>query len=172
MTMLQEVTLRAGRRTVKYTPANIQKIKDWVAEGISREEIARSIDVTVGSLQVTCSKLGISLRTRQYSKGSGSHWAGAVGRPHIANHTPMIGHMRVDGQFQISLERGGMRRATALPLTARDIAQLALAAAARNVGMTQLLTEVVTMAIKKGMVEEILREPSSDPAPQPVPESP
>jgi hypothetical protein len=64
-----------------------------------------------------------------------------------------------------------MRRATALPLTARDIAQLALAAAARNVGMTQLLTEVVTMAIKKGMIEEILREPSSDPAPQAVPES-
>ena len=48
----------------------------------------------------------------------------------------MIGHMRVDGQFQITLERDGVRRATALPLTARDIAQLALAAAVRNVGMT------------------------------------
>jgi len=46
---------------------------------------------------------------------------------------------------------------TALPLTADDIAQLALAAAVRNVGMTQLLTEVVTTAIKKGMIEEILR---------------
>ena len=119
----------SGRRTTKFTPENIQKIKDWVAEGISREEIAKLIDVTVGSLQVTCSRLGISLRTRQYSNGRGSHWVGAVGRPHIANHPPMIGHMRVDGQFQITLERGGMRRATDLPLTARDIAQLALAAA-------------------------------------------
>jgi len=172
MTMLQEVTRHAGRRTIKFTPENIQKIKDWVAEGISREEIARLIDVTVGSLQVTCSRLGISLRTRQYCNGSGSHWVGAVGRPHIANHPPMIGHMRVDGQFQISLERGGMRRVTALPLTARDVAQLALAAAVRNVGMTQLLTEVVTTAIKKGMIEEILREPSPDPAPRAVPESP
>ena len=62
MTMLQEVTLHAGRRTTKFTPANIQKIKDWVAEGISREEIAKSLDVTVGSLQVICSRLGISLR--------------------------------------------------------------------------------------------------------------
>ena len=161
-----------GRIATKYTPANIQKIKDWVAEGISREEIAISLGVTVGSLQVTCSRLGISLRTRQYSNGSGSHWVGAVGRPHIANHPPMIGHMRVDGQFQISLECGGMRRATALPLTAGDIAQLALAAAVRNVGMTQLLTEVVTTAIKKGMIEEILREPSPDPALRAVPESP
>jgi hypothetical protein len=38
--------------------------------------------------------------------------------------------------------------------------------------MTQLLTEVVTMAIKNGMIEEILREPSPDLAPQAVPESP
>ena len=169
---LQVIAGPRGRIATKFTPANIQKIKDWVAEGISREEIARLIDVTVGSLQVTCSRLGISLRTRQYSNGSGSHWVGAVGRPHIASHPPMIGHMRVDWQFQISLERDGMRRATALPLTARDITQLALAAAVRNVGMTQLLTEVVTTAIKKGMIEEILREPSPDRAPRAVPESP
>jgi hypothetical protein len=84
----------------------------------------------------------------------------------------MIGHMRVDGQFQISLERGGVRRAADLPLTADDITQLARAAAVRHVGMTQLLTEVVITAIKKGMIEEILREPSPDPAPQAVPESP
>jgi hypothetical protein len=153
----QESATRAGRRATKFTPANVQKIKDFVAQGLSREEIAKSLDVTVGSLQVTCSRLGISLRTRQYSNGSGSHWVGPVGRPHIANHPPMIGHMRVDGQFQISLERGGMRRATALPLTAGDIAQLALAAAVRNVGMTQLLTEIVITAIKKDMIEEILR---------------
>ena len=169
---LQVIAGPRGRIATKFTPANIQKIKDWVAEGISREEIARLIDVTVGSLQVTCSRLGISLPTRQYSNGSGSHWVGAVGRPHIASHPPMIGHMRVDGQFQISLERDGMRRATALPLTARDITQLALAAAVRNVGMTQLLTEVVTTAIQKDMIEEILREPSPDLAPQAVPESP
>jgi hypothetical protein len=30
----------------------------------------------------------------------------------------------------------------------------------------------VITAIKKGMIEEILREPSPDPAPQAVPESP
>jgi hypothetical protein len=93
-------------------------------------------------------------------------------RHDIPNHPPIIGHMRVDGQFQISFERGGIRRATALPLTDRDIAQLALAASVRNVGMTQLLTEIVITAIKKDMIEEILREPSPDPAPQAVPESP
>ena len=145
-------TSQVGRRATKFCPANVQKIKDWVAEGISREEIAVLLDVPLGSLQVTCSRLGISLRRRHVLNGN-------------ASHSPMIGHMRVDGQFQITLERDGVRRATALPLTARDIAQLALAAAVRNVGMTQLLTEIVITAIKKDMIEEILREPAQERAP-------
>ena len=33
-----------------------------MAQGICREDIAKSLDVTLGSLQVTCSRLGISLR--------------------------------------------------------------------------------------------------------------
>jgi hypothetical protein len=163
---LQEAASQVGRRATKFCPANVQ---------ISREEIAELLDVTLGSLQVTCSRLGISLRRRHVLNGnaSDSRVMSGNGTGHdIPNHPPMIGHMRVGGQFQISFERGGTRRAIALPLTAHDIAQLALAAAARNVGMTQLLTEVVTMAIKKGMIEEILREPSPDPAPQAVPESP
>ena len=150
MSSFQEAASQAGRRATKFCPANVQKIKDFVAQGMSRHEIAELLDVPLGSLQVTCSRLGISLRRRHVLNGN-------------ASHPPMIGHMRVDGQFQISLERDGVRRATALPLTARDIAQLALAAAVRNVGMTQLLTEVVTTAIKKGMIEEILREPSRTP---------
>jgi hypothetical protein len=93
-------------------------------------------------------------------------------RHDIPNHPPMVAHMRVGAQLQITLERGGVRRATALPFTAHDIAQLALEAAAQNVGMTQLLTEIVIAAIKKDMIKEILREPSPDPAPQAVPESP
>ena len=48
-----------GRTATIFTPASIQKIKEWVAEGISREEIAKSLGVTLGSLQVTCSKLDI-----------------------------------------------------------------------------------------------------------------
>ena len=38
---LQETATTGSRPARKFTPANIQKIKDWVAEGISREEIAK-----------------------------------------------------------------------------------------------------------------------------------
>ena len=50
-----------GRR-IKFTPEKVQQIRNLVERGKSREEIAELIGVTVGSLQVTCSRLGISLR--------------------------------------------------------------------------------------------------------------
>src|SRR5262245_47865743 len=61
----QEASLlepKAQRRPSKYTPERIQQIKDLLARGESCEQIAAIIGVTVGSLRVTCSKLGVSLR--------------------------------------------------------------------------------------------------------------
>ena len=52
----------SSRPPSKFTPQAIEKIKEYVKQGLSREKIAKSLDVTVGSLQVTCSRLGISLR--------------------------------------------------------------------------------------------------------------
>jgi hypothetical protein len=48
----------------KFTPENIARIKDWVAQGIGRNEIASRLDVSVGSLQASCSRLRIGLRRR------------------------------------------------------------------------------------------------------------
>src|SRR5262249_55931650 len=59
-------------RQIKFTPERIQQIKNLVERGKSREEIAELIGVTVGSLQVTCSRLGISLRRRPSDTGAGS----------------------------------------------------------------------------------------------------
>src|SRR5262245_36600408 len=69
-----------GRRAVKFTPQAIEKIKEFVAEGISRDEIATRLGVTVGSLQVTCSRLGISLRRIILPNGSWRHPADVRGR--------------------------------------------------------------------------------------------
>ena len=61
MTMTNASPPARGRR-IKFTPQVIEQIKGFVAVGISRDEIANRVGVTVGSLQVTCSRLGISLR--------------------------------------------------------------------------------------------------------------
>src|SRR5262249_39611153 len=58
-------------RKIKFTPERIQQIRNLVERGKSREEIAEFIGVTVGSLQVTCSRLGISLRRIVFDNGMG-----------------------------------------------------------------------------------------------------
>jgi hypothetical protein len=56
-------------RPIKFTPERIQQIKNLVERGKSREDIAELVGVKVGSLAVTCSKLGISLRRRTVNNG-------------------------------------------------------------------------------------------------------
>ena len=58
-------------RPIKFTPERIQQVRNLVERGKSREEIAELIGVTVGSLQVTCSRLGISLRRVVFGNGMG-----------------------------------------------------------------------------------------------------
>ena len=62
--------LRRGGQT-RFTPERIQQISNLVERGRSREEIAELIGVTVGTLQVTCSRLGISLRKPRFDTGTG-----------------------------------------------------------------------------------------------------
>jgi hypothetical protein len=56
-------------RPINFTPERVQQIRNLVERGKSREEIAELIGVTVGSLQVTCSRLGISLRRVVFDNG-------------------------------------------------------------------------------------------------------
>ena len=77
--------LPRGRQT-KFTPERIQQIRNLVERGKSREEIAELIGVTVGSLQVTCSRLGVSLRRPIFNTGTGLLRRGAPGPNGTANH--------------------------------------------------------------------------------------
>lgn len=149
---LQKNATPSGRRTTKFTPENIQKIKDWVAEGISREEIAKSLDVTIGSLQVTCSRLGISLRTPKMFKRR----TRVESRPYIPNHPLMVGHIGPEPQyprFQIIFEYNGLQQVTDVSLAGLDVVRLALEAELQNLGTTQFLTQAVTTAIKKDLID-------------------
>ena len=49
-------------RPINFTPERVQQIRNLVEQGKSREEIAELIGVTIRSLQVTCSRLEISIR--------------------------------------------------------------------------------------------------------------
>ena len=63
-------TTPRGRQT-KFTPERLCQIVNLVERGKSREEIAELVGVTVGTLQVTCSRFGISLRKPRFDTGTG-----------------------------------------------------------------------------------------------------
>ena len=79
MTLTNASPSARGRQT-KFTPHAIEKIKELVAQGVSREAIASLLGVTVGSLQVTCSRLGISLRRKILHSGPTPHLRDPRGR--------------------------------------------------------------------------------------------
>jgi hypothetical protein len=90
MTQIAELTAQVlvrGRQT-KFTPERIQQIKNLVERGKSREEIAELIGVTLGSLQVTCSRLGVSLRRPTFNTGTGLLRRSEPGPNGTATHCP------------------------------------------------------------------------------------
>src|SRR5262249_8353715 len=157
----------SSARRVKFTPQAIEEIKQFVAEGISRDEIANRLDVTVGSLQVTCSRLGISLRRIILSNGS-HHTADSRGIP-----TPCsVGMVRVQEQkdvsqpvaratpfanFAIIMRHKGEENVTDLPLPSPAIEALALQAMSRHLDIGGLIGQVLVAAINKDIIQKILR---------------
>ena len=153
--MLQEIIPRAGRPLKKFTPANIQKIKDWVAQGMGREDIAKSLDVTVGSLQVTCSRLGISLRRRDNAPR-----VRVESRAFVSNGRVYAGHLQREpnsrAKFQLVLQSQGNEQTTDLAFTTGHVGRLGVEASAQDLGLTDLMSQALTQALKKGLIQEIL----------------
>jgi hypothetical protein len=79
-------------KPTKFTPERLQQIINLVERGKSRDEVADILGVTVGSLQVTCSRLGISLRRPRIINGvcllkkREPHCENASVIHHLSNH--------------------------------------------------------------------------------------
>src|SRR5262249_14323020 len=160
-------------RKIKFTPERLHQIRNLVACGKSREEIAELIGVTVGSLQVTCSRLGISLRRVVFSNGMGLLRRGG---PHNGTSTytasrrggvpPTNGQPQQNSQsgpveqpqattprartdemgladLALRIKHRGHERTSELPLTQDMIRQLAFEAQFRNMSISELVGELL-----------------------------
>jgi hypothetical protein len=139
-------TARVSRPT-KFTAERIQQIKDLVARGVSCEEIATLVGVTVGTLKVTCSRLGISLRrprVRLVARGT------ATDRARTA--------AGATATFTIRMQYNGQEQDTALPLTQEMISQLALEASSRDLKIGELATDLLEAVTENGLFEKVLDE--------------
>jgi hypothetical protein len=156
-----------GRR-IKFTPQVIEQIKESVATGISRDEIANRVGVTVGSLQVTCSRLGISLRRIVLPDGLKRHTADVRGKTiPTPSSVGIVREQREVAQqaaraapsvkFAITLRHRGKEQTTDVPLPSPAIEVLALETMLRNLNIAGLIEQILVAAINKDMIQKILR---------------
>ena len=101
----------------------------------------------MGTLKVTCSRLGISLR-----------------RPRVKLLPPRMTHAATTvgaaGEIAITIRMKykGQERNTALPLTSNMISQLALEAFFRDQKIDELAKDLVESVMKNGLFKEVLGE--------------
>ena len=183
---LQEAASQVGRRATKFCPANVQKIKDFVAQGISRHEIAELLDVPLGSLQVTCSRLGISLRRPKVENGKKTitmhdpiaHNGRALSQP-IEEQSqensrsgttepapaakPQQEHVKALeaglANVAIRIQYKGTERTTELPLTLGEIARLACEAEFRDMTIGQFIGKLIEAMVTKDLFPVVLDKP-------------
>jgi hypothetical protein len=142
-----KVTNVPRRRPTKFTPERNEQIRDLVALGKSRDEIAGLLGVTVGTLQVTCSKLGISLRRRRLDPQEEKDVA-APRRP------DEIGDERArNANLALTMQYRGLEQTISLHLSNEDIGKLALQADVRDISLGQL----VGMLIEAAMAQDLAR---------------
>jgi hypothetical protein len=134
------------RRPTKFTPERVQQIRDLVTRGVSCEEIAAVVGVTVGTLKVTCSKLGISLRRPKWRSGNRLLPLRAVTRVAGAN----------TATFTVIVRHHGEERQTQVPLTSAMIGRLALEASSRDLSIIGFARELVVDVARKQLVQRVL----------------
>jgi hypothetical protein len=134
----------AKGRHSKFTPERVQQIKDLVARGETCEQIAATIGVTVGSLKVTCSRLGISLR-----------------RPKVKllplGTARTVGAASEIATFTIDMKYKGQEHSTELPFFTPDvIGHLALEACFRDQEIGEFAKDILVSVLEKGLIQELL----------------
>jgi len=144
-----------GRQPRKFTPDNISRIKDWVAQGVGRDEIASRLEVTVGSLQVTCSRLGISLRKSSLLKSNGAIQPLQAGQRCIKHTWQDDNAAQI--KFTLLIQKQNRQAAFDLPLHRDFIERLALEASVRGQTISNLIGNIVKQVMAKDLVDEILR---------------
>jgi hypothetical protein len=139
--MVYASQVASTRRPTKFTPERIQQIKDLVARGVEREEIA------VGSLQVTCSRLGISLRRPRVPNGS-----------RLLPLRAKLPKQNNTATFSVCVNYNGKEQAVELSLTPAMVGQLALEASSRNQRISEFAKDLLLAVTEKGLIDEVLKE--------------
>jgi hypothetical protein len=137
-------------RTVKFTPERIEQIRNLVERGVGREEIAQIVGCTVGSLQVTCSRLGISLRRRRLDNGVRYSPAPVAEPPACPAPALAASPAASRGSLGIELAITGPNGHSRLPVALPPgvMTDLALTCAVSGTPLAEFIARALTKALK------------------------
>lgn len=150
-------------RPIIFTPERLEQINNLVERGHSREQIAEIIGCTPGSLAVTCSRLGISLRRPKPAPGTLSAAAVRVVPLCTADPPKTNGGPPPDGPkpaapepaepetvtVELRIEYKGRARQYKIPMSSETMTQLLLDAEVRGLTFAELLAQLLTAYVKK-----------------------
>jgi hypothetical protein len=145
----RQLTTTNGR-TIKFTPERLEQIQNLVERGLNRQQIAEMIGVTVGSLQVTCSRLGISLRRQRAPVIKPRDRAMTVQLPpdlRPAIPKPPEHANAQPAKFALQIEYQGRERTIALPLSQNLLGALAMEAHFANMSIGEMIAKLIATAI-------------------------
>jgi hypothetical protein len=139
-------------RTVKFTPERMEQIQNLVERGHTRDQIAEIIGCTVGSLQVTCSRAGISLRRKVDGsmlprKTNGHREAPMVTSPALPP-APQLVVKPAKAALVLRLEANGRSREIVVPFGVDLLGELAVQAELRGVRLGELLGAALAEAVR------------------------
>jgi hypothetical protein len=151
----EQLMTKTGR-SMKFTPERLEQIKNLVERGMSREEVAETIGVTLGSLQVTCSRRGISLRRPKQITGLTTPKRRTLVAPQFQQGDATMSEDDNQPLVKISvrLEYKGMAKNIEIPLSNETVGRLALEASMHNCTVGELLAVLI--------VDGLAREANKD----------
>ena len=175
VTALPCATILPIGRPTKFTPEKIQQIRNLVERGKSREEIAELVGVTPGSLAVTCSRLGVSLRRPVFNAGTGllrQQRKSPIATPRPQPNgtvTPSFSNGGNGGAADngndnvllttvIKMQYKGRQRSIELPLIQDILGQLALEAEFRDMKIGELINEIIKKVLNKNLLDVVLEQ--------------
>ena len=140
-------------RPLKFTPERIQQIKNLVERGTGRDEIAALIGVTVGSLAVTCSRLGISLQRPKLNNG-----VSLLRRRSVSTLLKCESNLMKpdEAKFALILQYKVREFATELFLSPDMIGLLALEAEFRGMSISTFISKLITSTVKNDLFRQVL----------------
>jgi hypothetical protein len=125
-------------RSIKFTPERLEQIRNLVERGMPREQIAETIGCTLGSLQVTCSRMGISLRRPKPDVATP-----APAPVHRERQPATTNHQKCR---HVTVSHGC--RTIDLKLSADLLGRLAIEAHFENLTLSDLISKLLTSALK------------------------